>query len=221
MKVITFSLWGVDPKYLIGAIKNAKLAESIYPGWVCRFYVDALVPTSIVSELESIKNTQVFRMNEVGDWRGMFWRFVGIDDDSVEIMISRDADSRLNLREKAAVEEWVASDKGFHIMRDHPYHKFPVLGGMWGVKSGVIPNMGDLVNKWDQQDAYGTDYEFFADAIIPLIGDNVMVHDEFFEKNPFPVKRKNLEFVGQVFDRDDNTVKEHVEALRRAIDADR
>ena len=30
MKLITFSLWGVDPKYTVGAIKNAKLAQEIY-----------------------------------------------------------------------------------------------------------------------------------------------------------------------------------------------
>ena len=38
-KVISFSLYGNDPKYCVGAIKNAKLAKYIYPDWVCRFKV--------------------------------------------------------------------------------------------------------------------------------------------------------------------------------------
>ena len=38
MKLITFSLWGQDPKYLVGAIRNAELASEIYPDWICRFY---------------------------------------------------------------------------------------------------------------------------------------------------------------------------------------
>jgi len=33
-KIISFSLWGDKPMYTIGAIKNAKLAEEIYPGWI-------------------------------------------------------------------------------------------------------------------------------------------------------------------------------------------
>ena len=62
----------------------------------------------------------------------MFWRFEPAGEEDVDVMISRDTDSRLNLREKFAVEEWLESDKGFHIMRDHPHHGYPVLGGMWG-----------------------------------------------------------------------------------------
>ena len=30
MKIISFSLWGQDPKYTIGAIRNAELAREIY-----------------------------------------------------------------------------------------------------------------------------------------------------------------------------------------------
>ncbi len=32
-KVISFSLWGDNPKYTIGAIKNAELSKTIYPDW--------------------------------------------------------------------------------------------------------------------------------------------------------------------------------------------
>ena len=45
-------------------------------------------------------------------------------------MLSRDSDSLLNIREKKAVDEWIKSDKSFHIMRDHKYHKTRILAGM-------------------------------------------------------------------------------------------
>jgi hypothetical protein len=38
--------------------------------------------------------------------------------------MSRDSDSPLISREKEAVTEWLASNKSFHIMRDHPVHCF-------------------------------------------------------------------------------------------------
>tara|TARA_Y100000034_G_scaffold76405_1_gene91818 strand:- start:5538 stop:6191 length:654 start_codon:yes stop_codon:yes gene_type:complete len=214
MKLITFSLWGYDLKYLRGAIKNAELAKEIYPGWLCRFYIGTNTPYGTIHELKKFDNVQVVEKNEIGDWRGMFWRFEPASEDGVEAMISRDTDSRLSLREKAAVDEWLASDKGFHIMRDHPYHKFPVLGGMWGAKTGTIPNMKELIDNWDQKNVYGTDYEFFAGCITPNITNNVLVHDEFFGGKPFPTARENYEFVGQIFDENENTVQEHVEALK-------
>jgi hypothetical protein len=44
-----------------------------------------------------------------------------------------------------------------------------------------------------------------------------LVHDPFFEKKPFPSKRVNYEFVGQVFDENEVTVQDHIEALKRYI----
>jgi len=38
--IISFSLWGNDPMYWKGAVKNIKLAKELYPGFICRFYVD-------------------------------------------------------------------------------------------------------------------------------------------------------------------------------------
>jgi hypothetical protein len=43
-------------------------------------------------------------------------------DDMVDILMSRDSDSPIINREEDAVLEWFASDKTFHIMRDHPAH---------------------------------------------------------------------------------------------------
>lgn len=48
--------------------------------------------------------------------RGMFWPF------------------QISSREAAAVEQWLATNKTFHVMRDHPQHDTTILGGMWGAR---------------------------------------------------------------------------------------
>ena len=53
----------------------------------------------------------------------------------VSIFVSRDLDSRFGDRESAAVSEWLSSsNSSFHVMRDHPEHAVPMLGGAWGVR---------------------------------------------------------------------------------------
>ena len=99
-------------------------------------------------------------------------------------------------------------------MRDHPWHKFPVLGGMWGVKKNVLSNMKTLIDNFSQEDKYGTDYKFF-EQIMPLIENNTMTHDEFFTGHPFPTPREGYQFVGQVFDENDNSIPEHVDIIRK------
>ena len=48
-RVISFSLWGDNPTYTIGAIKNADLALRFYPEFECWFYIHKdSVPNNII-----------------------------------------------------------------------------------------------------------------------------------------------------------------------------
>lgn len=199
-KVIAFSLWGKNPKYTIGAIRNTELAKEIYPGWICRFYTGDDVSEDIENQLVS-NGAEVCKMDG-SSWNGMFWRFFAAD--SPDIMISRDTDSRLGWREKAAVDEWLASDKDFHIMRDHPYHATEILGGMWGVRNGLLSGIKDMIadyNTGSYDNKYQVDQNFLREIIWPLVRDKSCVHDPYFSIGcEFPTERKDMQdFVGQVF----------------------
>ena len=213
-KIISFSLWGEDPKYCVGAVKNADLALKHYPDWVCRYHIGSSTPKKYIDELSEKKNTEVFLRKEPGDWTGMFWRFLDASDLSVKVMVSRDTDSRLNSREASAVNEWLSSNKKFHIMRDHPYHKTAILGGMWGVKNPFLGDMKHLVADYVKGDFWQVDQNFLKERIYPIISENCLVHDEFFEKRPFPTKRKPGLFVGQAFNADDTVCEpKHAEVF--------
>lgn len=205
-KIISFSLWGDNPKYTIGAIENIKIAQKIYPDWICRFYVASSTPKNIIDELSSYANGEIITMTDDGNWTSMFWRFFACEDS--DIMISRDTDSRLSIREKLAVDEWISSEKNFHIMRDHPYHSVPILGGMWGSKQKILKNIKELVSNYNVGNFWQIDQNFLKDIIYPKIKNDCFVHDEFFnfekEKKSFPTKRINKEFVGDVFDEKNN-----------------
>ena len=192
-KVICFSLWGDNDKYTVGAVKNAKLAQQMYPEWMCRFYVGQSVPESILVQLKDQDNTEVVVMDEQGDWTGMFWRFLACSDDSVDVMLSRDTDCRITPREVAAVNEWLESDKLFHIMRDHRGHCTQIMGGMWGAKKGAVPYMEDLIKGYSKGNFWQVDQNFLRDEVYPLVVGSSFVHDEFhrFEPHarPFPVQR--------------------------------
>lgn len=213
-KIISFCLWGNNPKYTIGAIKNAKLRESVYGNdWICRFYCGTSVPKNIIDELESVDNTEVVIMDEVGNWSGMFWRFYPASEEDVEVMISRDTDSRLNMREKFAVDEWLKSDKSFHIMRDHPWHGTQILGGMWGVKFPKLKNMKSMINEYTKGEFWQVDQNFLKEKVYHLIREESYVHDEFFNYEPwkkyFPKTREGKQFVGEAFDENDKPNEQH------------
>jgi hypothetical protein len=99
-RVISFGLYGGKPKYTTGAIRNAELAKDYFPGWVCRFYVTSDVPLPVLEKLKSLGSEILNIPPGKGYISGMFWRFLVAADDSVDRYIIRDADSRLNARDR-------------------------------------------------------------------------------------------------------------------------
>jgi hypothetical protein len=206
-KVISFSLWGNNPKYTIGAIKNSELMKLFFPDWTCRIYVDSnTVPVEIINEL--IKRDVEIVYRDSDGWNGMFWRFDAIMDS--DIALSRDCDSRISERERVTVEQWLNSGKKFHIIRDHPWHRNLILGGMWGARDGILKNINELISGWTKthHGAYGTDESFLGQIIYPIVKNDAFIHDEFFTyeptRNKIPHNRLNGEHIGGIFDENDN-----------------
>lgn len=177
--LISFSVWGNDSKYLKGCIENIYLAKEIYPGWITRFYCDSKVESSFISKIESLGAEIVVMKTLRNNWEGLFWRFFPIAEPDVEIFISRDIDSRLNEREKAAVDEWLQSDKPLHCMRDHIEHNVPILGGMWGCRLGILRDIKILIDDWGKYDYKGSDQDFLRLKVWENYKNLAIVHDKF------------------------------------------
>lgn len=179
LKIISFSVWGNSLKYLNGCIENIEIAEKIYPGWVVRFYCDSEVNRDFIRKLEKAGAEVVIKNTIKDNWEGLFWRFLPASE--ADVFISRDIDSRLNEREKAAVDEWLLSDKKIHCMRDHIEHNVPMLGGMWGCRDKIIPNMEQLISQWSANDYKGSDQDFLRTEIWPHYLSTILVHDRYFD----------------------------------------
>ncbi len=176
-KVISFSLWGQTSLYLEGAVANARLAGTVYPGWVTRFHCAHDVPRATLSALREAGAEIVTMRPEPSPWAGLFWRFLPIDDPEVERMISRDVDARLNPREAACVRRWESDGCAFHVMRDHPLHHVVVPGGMFGCRGGVLA-IGALLVNWEARARKNDDQLFLAARVWPLVRHDHLAHDE-------------------------------------------
>ena len=132
-----------------------------------RVYYDDTVPKPVVSALEA-RSVQMVHMRTGklgGGIGGMFWRFLVAGDSSVDRFIVRDSDSRLNPRERLAVEEWIASGAKVHSLRDHPNHERPLNGGMWGGTRQAVPDMEALVGAWSNREQYMGDLDFLNQKV--------------------------------------------------------
>jgi len=133
LKVISYSLYGSKKKYCIGMLENLKINKDKLPEWKTYIYYSN-VPKEYIDMYKNYNPVLIKCDNTEYKWEGMFWRFKLFNSENVDIFLSRDADSRITDREIKLVNEFINSNKIFHIIRDHPGHGTEILGGTFGVK---------------------------------------------------------------------------------------
>ena len=198
-KIISISVWGDNPRYIIGANRQYELAKQFYPDWKFRIYTDDR------NKFSHLKDAQIIQV--VDGSYGMYWRFGAMFEDKDNIVLIRDSDSRITPREVRAVNEWLDSDKAFHTFRDHDAHyEFPIIGCAFGYKG----RFNDLEHRRmleyrSQLNYYVGDQIYLRDAIYPLVKDSMMVHT--MTEDWFGETRKKLvnpyDFCGNGYDEND------------------
>ena len=213
MNVLSFSLYGNNPIYTMGCIKNAEFHKIYFKEWEMWVYHNDTVPTNILTKLEEL-GVKLINTNEVNGFFGSLWRFRPITENNVVYFISRDCDSRISLRDEIAVNEWIESNKSFHIIREHPIgHGWVMNAGMWGAKGNSIPNFMELMNNYlsinNRENDKSIDQCFLRDIIHPIVVNDLFLHDEYFnyERIGVPIKRDraldDFAFIGESIDEND------------------
>lgn len=208
---LSFSLFGEQPKYLVGALKNVDLAKRLFPDYCCYFFVDASVPATYRSQLMQKDNVKVIDM-EGSNIPATMWRFTAIDFPEVKLMRCCDVDSRLDEREQSIMQYWTTAETDFLVIKDHPYGHtgFPIFAGMWGMRKTAQFQMRTLILDWLKSAqvkdliAYTADQHFLAAVIYPLSTNSISYYDDFNLNQwsacqHIPHQRKNWRFVGEVF----------------------
>ena len=173
---VRFSLFGLDEYYLKGLEKNHQIIQDIYPD--SKMYVHTDQPNKVKRRCP---NATVIEHHKSKGVAGTFWRFLSYG--SEEVVLFRDADSLVNIREKAAVDEWLESGLGIHAMLDHDAHSgedWPVMAGMWGARRNALPYDFNYLVKWWLKNKgpfnYHSDQWFLRRYIWPYIasGDGLL-----------------------------------------------
>ena len=157
-------------------MQNAHLARALFPGWACVFYVGDGVSDVTVEALQAAGAVVRRCTGMFGGRRLQMLRFLPACEPGVAAVIVRDADSRLNPRDAAAVFEWLASDRKFHAMHEAPHDpETGILGGAWGARSlDGQPPLPDLYAQMrafaasHSTDKYGDDMVFLETYLRPL-----------------------------------------------------
>ncbi|XP_059351552.1 uncharacterized protein LOC130689401 [Daphnia carinata] len=224
-KVIGYSLYGnlsapvFASKYLKYFNETLYSVPTAYPGWVVRIYHNLTKDDAegwkvlentidFADHIDLCNATEVIKKLNLADLFAMTWRWLPLLDEMVDMLMSRDSDTAIITREQDAVREWLASDRDFHIMRDHPRHYalFRTIAGIWGVK--MIRNRSIIVNAaqkmFHENHRHERDYDqkLLKRLFWPIAPTSLMAHDSYCcvkipHSKPYPTQRKDGLFVGR------------------------
>jgi hypothetical protein len=215
-QAISFSLYGSDLRYCVGAIKNAIIAQEILDEeYDLIFFVGQSVPSWVISTLRLFPNVQIIQTDAPEDHTAKLWRFLACELD-YDFVAFRDADARLSLRELNAHEEFIESGLDAHIMKDHPIgHNYPINAGMFTVRSALFKDIRILIESAEISDYYTQDQDFLRNLIYPRIQFSCFVHDEFYDtdvegkslRKPYVLEPVNqVSHIGAALDENDRFI---------------
>jgi hypothetical protein len=195
LKVISYSLFGHKPVYTEMLAMSLAAAPVLFPGWQMRVYVDETVPPAARARLQASGAVLHEVTADDKKFPATTWRFLALEDELVEIVIFRDADSFLTPREVPCVQEWLESGAAVHAIRDWYTHSELILAGMWGARAAGFRGIRKALEFFVSRPftpSHG-DQHFLRQLVWPYAQHSAMVHDSVFSPKgsrpvPSPVR---------------------------------
>lgn len=209
VNVFSFCLYGPsNDRYYVGMRQNVLLALRYFPDWKVYVYIAPDVEPSMVEWLRGYHNVIMKETNVVGAIN-MIHRFYAIDEPDVDLMMVRDADSRIHWKDRWAIGEFVKSPQFVaHTIRDNVQHTASMMGGLWGIRKTAGISLRDEYMKYKEDTTKGHrfahDQNFLGDVIYPKVKSRLLVH---YSNNrmmvgetavPFPFEWTNDIYCGRI-----------------------
>ena len=210
----SFALYGQSEKYWRGMLENIRLIRTEFPtATILVHYMDD-VPSAFFKEALQSTRIILWRLcsNEPNK---MVQRLLRLNYFEQGAFFIRDADSRVTARDAHCIRAFLASDKQYHAVRDHPYHKSRIMGGLFGYKKGAqwptpLP-FSSLFQEWRQGQSgdaaqYGLDEAFLRDIIFSRIKHTLLLQSDCIghtNEDVVPIGRPladDTDFVGNVYE---------------------
>lgn len=181
VNVFSFCLYGPEnPKYYTGLLENIFLAGKYFPDWKVYVYYGSDVTPAFVNHLAACTSVVLRPTNCLGAIN-MIHRFYAIDEPDVELMMVRDADSRIHWKDRWAIREFVRQPHFVaHTIRDNIEHTADMMGGLWGLRKSSGLHMQTEYTRYKEDPSKGHrnghDQNFLSDVIYPKVVSRMLVH---------------------------------------------
>jgi hypothetical protein len=150
-------------KYYTGLAKNVELIREHFPLWDIHVYA---APEAV----EFVKGLNVHCIETGRGGRvNTLLRFQSVLDTSYDIVCVRDTDSRIHARDRWCIRTFLESPFSLYTIRDHPWHRYTIMCGLWGIKRGrPLFTQKELTDACSATEFVYTSDSMFLNSYLPL-----------------------------------------------------
>lgn len=170
----SFCLYGAyTDKYYRGLVENVALIREHYPGWTIAVYASPVAYEFVSRECPGVEVHATDRDDAVN----MLYRFLPVADARFDVVCVRDADSRIHARDRWCIERFLDSPWRAYTVRDHAWHRYRIMGGLWGCKRTPTITEADIRQGIaDAVPQYRADTNFLDRVVHPKIARDMVVY---------------------------------------------
>ena len=243
-KVISMSLYGKDPRYTWGVIRNAQLVPVYLPDWTLRVYVAAdqappelSVPPRIINKLRLL-GVEIAEVSTGNSITPRNWRLLVANDEPIDYFLIRVTDTRLSEREAVIIKDWLSTAEKngprsnvIHCIRDHPKHADQaIIDGLWGGRPRMLYHrLNKHVTDIPELASSASSKEMNAvlnSVLWPAVADVAYCHDSVSpcdrwspaaSRHAFPIARTGQVYLGQKFDQHQELVSNDGDQIKSYV----
>ena len=201
----SFCVYGdFTEKYYYGLRENVRMIKEHYPTWDIHVYASPSAVEFVERECPGV----ILHATQEQGILNTLYRFFPATDTRYDVVFVRDTDSRIHERDRWCINHFVESEYSVHTTRDHPWHRYRIMAGLWGCKRNCITK--EEVQSFLQSSpsqVYGVDAVFLEQSLYSRYRDSLVVYSYtgdglFNDPNEkvvvIPVPIMNHAFCGQV-----------------------
>ena len=169
----SFCLYGpYSDKYYRGLLENVALVREYYPKCNISVFASPEAENFIRTHCPEVS---LFVTTENGS-RNMAYRFIPAFTNYYDFVCVRDTDSRIHARDRWCIDTFLDSPYRAYATRDHAWHAYQMMGGLWGCK-GQIPVPTHILESYitARPEGYAVDTKFLEELVYPLVRDTLVI----------------------------------------------
>lgn len=189
--IFSFCIYGTNMKYYKGLEENLKIIKNIIDTNILNTknikvligYTETTLK-QFINIYESYNFVSMILNDSNFNDMPRISRLINIDYIANEsYFFSRDADSRITNRDIWCIKQYLESNKSFHMVRDHYYHKKRIMAGMFGFKKINLESIKNELLEWkikkniiNISSDYGLDEDFLEEVIYEKYKNDCIIH---------------------------------------------